>query len=168
MLAIPFFALMVAIKGGLLGLAFENPPRGLYVSSILSGLFMSVYFGWLVGLLFAIAWLIGWVMSIGEEIGAIGRFKENWGDHVRTYGSQEARSLGWKKGLQRGVFLGACLSLAMYSKTHNEIIKIGCSLFPLIYFLGNELYYRIYKKDSWFISEFLFGATIGAFLTPLF
>lgn len=183
MIFVIFFAFMVAIKGGLIGhiakwfgkedqwkkfqkmnFVFDFISEGKFISAVLSGVFIGFHSGWLVGLLFAVAWWLGWVMSLGEEIGAIGRLGHNWGDYVEWLGSKEGRKFGWKKGLHRGVFLGACLVLATYSIPHNEIIVIACALFPAIYFLGNEIYYRVNKSDSWFYSEFLYGALIGAFL----
>lgn len=177
-----FFSFMVAIKGGLLGfivkhLGVKNQwekivslpvlnfiTEGKFISAIASGIFIGAHTEWLVGLLFAVAWFTGWAMSIGEEVGAIGRVRLNWGPYVVWLGSDEGRKLGWKKGLQRGAFLGACLVLATYSIPMNEVIVIACALFPVIYFLGNELYYRIHKSDSWFYAELLFGAVLGATL----
>lgn len=175
-----FFALMVSIKGGLVGhiaaqfgLAEQWAKitsgkytgfisEGKVISGVLSAIFIGVQTDWLVGLLFGVAWFVGWVMSVGEEIGAVGRIGHNWGPYVEWLGADKGREFGWKKGLHRGVFLGACLVLAMYSIPANEVIIIACALFPAIYFLGNEIYYRINKTDSWFYSEFLFGAVIGA------
>ena len=178
-----FFSVMVAIKGGLVGhiaayagkaewwkqfsdghWAINFLTEGKVISAILSGAFIATQTSWLVGLLFAAAWFTGWIMSVGEEIGAIGRFGYHHGPYVDWLGEDEGRELGWKKGLHRGVFLGACLALAMYSIPTNEIIIIACALFPAVYFVGNNIYYRINKSDSWFYSEFLFGAVIGAIL----
>lgn len=180
-LFIAFFSFMVALKGGLIGHVFKQFGKeekwkafkeqnivtnfvldGSFLSAVASGFFIGAHTGWLVGLLFAIAWFTGWAMSIGEEVGAIGRLKLNWGPYVKWLGASEAREFGWKKGLHRGTFLGACLSLAMYSIAHNEIIILVAALFPATYFLGNEIYYRIHKSDSWFYAEFIFGAIIGA------
>lgn len=180
-----YFAIMVGIKGGLLGKIADALGKklqwkafrknkiidfifdGNFLSAVLSGIFVGHYTTWLVGLLFAGAWFIGWIVSLGEEIGAIGRFGKNWGPYVDWLGAKAGRIFGWKKGLQRGVFLGACLSLAMYSVPFNELLIITCTLFPLIYFIGNDLYYRVHKADSWFYSELLIGGAIGTVLKIL-
>ena len=180
-----FFALMVSIKGGLIGAVAAKfgvreqwekindiPVVGFFtegktISGVLAGVLVGAHTDWIVGTLFGVAWFVGWVMSVGEEIGAIGRFGKNWGPYVEWLGADKGRKLGWKKGLHRGVFLGACLVLAMYSIPANEIIIIACALFPAIYFIGNDIYYRLHKTDSWFYSEFLFGAVIGATLSTI-
>lgn len=148
---------MTTLKG-------SDVPYGKAVSSVIAGAFMAYEFDYLTGVLFAGAWFAGWTMSIGEEVGAVGRFKKQWGEYIDWLGPVKGKLFGWKKGLQRGAFLGACLSLAMYSIPYGEIIIIACALFPAIYFLGNELYYKINKTDSWLYAEIIYGAVIGASL----
>lgn len=99
----------------------------------------------------AAGWLLGVSPSIGEEIGAVGGIKGNW--------RPEGRKWGWKKGLIRGVFLGACLAVAF----DNTVIIWACAPFPLYSFIGVSIQQLRtgQVKASWHWYEPIMGAAIG-------
>lgn len=101
-----------------------------------------------------LAWLVGVAPSMGEEAGAVGGYKGNWRPEGATW--------GWKRGLQRGVFLGAMLALAL----NDTLMIIAGASFPLCYFLGISIQqYRTGKIIAdWHLAEWIYGAVVGVAL----
>lgn len=85
---------------------------------------------WYLALGGAVGWAVGWAPDIGDRV-------------------EELRQGKWKLALQRGVFLGACLSLG----TWNPAFIISGAFFPLFYWLT--------RKGDWHWSEWLQGGAIG-------
>lgn len=102
-----------------------------------------------------ITWMATVTMSIGEEVGSVGRFGKWWGEY-RDYGF--GRSYGMKKALQRGCWNGALFALLTGNLMCIPFMTIG---FVVAYFVGQEIYWRIYKKDSWAFAEPVYGFIIG-------
>lgn len=191
-ISILFFAAMYAIKGGWLGMIpgvkelrekskiFDRLLDGKVASTIGVFVFFVVAFHLQLGslvphglpwyqlyivtpLLLAAAWLIGVAPSMGEEAGAVGRIGRAWGDYIDAgFG----RSYGIKKALQRGVFLGAPFTIV----TGDPIFLILGALFPVMHFVGQQIYYMIHRVDSWKYAEPLIGAVcigigVGSYLS---
>lgn len=182
-LTILIFAGLYAIKGGALGLV----PRwstltktnaitrfaldGTRLAAVLAGLFIALQVDKTTGALFALAWFIGTIPSMGEEAGAIGTYRRHWGPYLqwmpqaksllklrgKEWFVREGVTFGWKKGAQRGVWMGASLALATQD---TAFIWAGLA-FPLCHFAGQSLYYAIHKDDSWAYAEPLIGAVFG-------
>lgn len=152
MLSILIFALAYTLKGG------QFP---LYAGRLLSALLVFAYaintsLDLSLSLMITTAWLLAIASSMGEEAGAIGRYGHWWGEY-REHGF--SRSYGVKKGLQRGVWIGAMFSVVMgYASLFIPVLGIG---FVAAHFIGQELYYRIHGRDDWKYSEALIGALIG-------
>jgi len=175
MLFILFFALAYTVKGGLLGRLFNVDKvsekseildfllEGKFASGIMLFLFLMVGFLQppLAAFLFGAAWAVGVTPSMGEEAGAVGYSKYAWGQYIK-YKEDFGRAYGVKKMIQRGVFMGALLTLVTGSVVY---IPAG-ALMPVCYFLGMELYYRLHGSGhdgrvSWVYAEPIFGAVIG-------
>lgn len=177
LLSIAIFALCMMIKGGQLGRWFginkiTDVLEGAYVSALILLVFHGVLVDWQSGLIFALAWVLAVRPSIGEEVGAIGRYGEAWGQYLdwmpetkeltifgRSFAYTEGQSYGIKKGLQRGVFAGSLLTLAT---GYTPFIIAGAAFVPC-YWLGATIHHSIYKKPEDAIegSELLWGAVIG-------
>lgn len=99
--------------------------------------------------------------SMGEEHGAVGRIGNSWGEYIdKGFG----RSYGIKKAVQRGVWIGACMALAT---GYIPFICFSLLFVPCI-FIGQELNYRILKKDGWAIAEPIIGAFVYGIPTGLY
>lgn len=167
-LCILFFAALYAIKGGWLGKipGFNGFMRsnkvldfvldGTRLSSLLAGLFAGQFMPAPQAALFGLAWFVGVMVSMGEEAGAIGRAGRSWGPYIEWLGGK-GRAFGWKKGVQRFVFMGALLALAT---GYTGFIVAGAFV-PVIYWLGSTLHYLIHRKDSWAYAEPAVGALFG-------
>lgn len=168
-LSIFVFSVLYALKGGSGKTVFHNWNRvraknkilnfildGKKLGFILAWLFIAAMTGDIV-LAFAVAaaWLLSVAPSMGEEHGAIGRWKHSWGDYI-DYSDSFGRLYGVKKGIQRGVFIGACMALAT---GYVPFICFSLLFVPCVY-VGQEVYYRITKRDSWVWSEPLIGAVV--------
>ena len=105
----------------------------------------------------AFVWSIIIRVSMGEEAGGIGDYKENWGDYVQWLGPKKGRSFAIKKGLQYGGFFGGALACVYWSPW----LFVAGLAFPLVYFIGSSLYRLIHKSPSWAYAEPLWGALIG-------
>lgn len=112
---------------------------------------------------FTAAWLIAVSPSMGEEAGACGRWGYWWGDYkdaIYPPGHEDAgkpvfdRMYGWKKALQRGVWLGVPFALV----TDLPIFIFLGLLFPVLHFAGQQIYYWIHGGNSWKYAEPLIGA----------
>lgn len=166
MISIIIFTLLYSIKGGwhwripklksldhgVMGFFLD----GTRLSSILALIYIAVMADDPIkGLLFGLAWFVGIMMSMGEEAGAVGRYGHAWGPYIdKGFG----REYGVKKALQRGVFLGALLTLA----TGFTPFIVAGATFPIVYFAGSTLTYLIEKRpQSWPYAEPIYGAMIG-------
>ncbi len=105
-------------------------------------------------LMIAAGWLAGVAPSMGEEHGAIGRFGYSWGPYISD--SFFGRMYGIKKGLQRGVWMGACMTLA----TGFVPFILTSLLFVPAVFIGQEITYRLTGRDGWALSEPIIGALV--------
>ncbi len=174
MIYIVIFSLLHMIKGGLLVSipAVENAIKkpvfkyvfdGKIVSSLvcIPVCILAGFPEWQ-AMIFAAAWWVSMSPSLGEEIGAIGGYKGVWldldGNEDYTIKNTEG---GWKKGVQRGIFTGAILSLAAW----NPLLVIAGATFPVCVWCGisiGQLYSgNIQEHKGWRIYEGIFGAAIG-------
>ena len=149
-LTIPICAALMRIKGG--GLEYFKIGGG----KIISALGFAALCYWLrpewLSLLGGLGWWIGNKPSLGEIVGAIGGIKGTWNNEVN----------GWKEGVQRGVFTGACVSLSLW----NPAFIIAGALFPVCVYAGVSLE-QLRKNQtsvSWYLFELIWGAAFGAVL----
>ncbi|MEE7442663.1 hypothetical protein [Methylobacterium oryzae] len=169
MMTVLFFALMGMIKGGwhwrIKPLkALDHGVAGFFLDgSRLSTLFVLIWASLSVdtwtGLWFSIAWFLGNISSMGEEAGAIGRAGRIWGPYVEKLGRD--REFGLKMGMMRGVYLGALLTLATFTSTPSPWFIVAGASFPLAYFAGSTLHWKIHKTDSWAYAEPIYYGIIG-------
>jgi hypothetical protein len=160
------FAVLYAIKGGS-GNVFKNWNKVRERSKVLNVLMGGKFLSTLIVFLFAalisggqpelaifipLAWIIGVSPSMGEESGAIGRIGEAHGEYIEYFD----RRYGILKGIQRGVFMGACMTVA----TGYVPFILFSLLFVPCTFIGQDIYYRITGKDSWVLAEPLIGALV--------
>ncbi len=127
--------------------------------------------------LFAAAWLVGVAPSMGEEHGAVGRIGRAWGPYLawmpqikhfdlmglRLFSYTEGREYGIKKAVQRGIFIGAAMALAT---GYVPYICFSLLFVPCV-FIGQELSFRILKRDGWVISEPIIGAVVYGIPTAM-
>lgn len=168
-MAVIIFAIAYALKGGWLGKVtrFDTWRKkqtwfiskgldGKSLATILVFVFCLLNAGFLMAVAITAAWLLAVSPSMGEEAGAIGRYGHWWGKYR---GIGLSRSYGVKKGLQRGVWIGAMFSVVMGSASlFIPVLGIG---FVAAHFIFQEIYYRIHKQDSWAYAEPAIGALIG-------
>lgn len=114
------------------------------------------------GLLFGAAFILSVAPSMGEENGAIGRTGLCWGPYVDNP-DDFGRSYGIKKGIQRGVFIGAVMTLATGSLAY---IPFSALYVPLI-FVTQELHWQFKREDSWAWSEPAIGLVMYGIPTAL-
>ncbi len=168
MIHIIIFSILMAIKGGShwryvpSGWSGKNKVAdwfldGTQLSSFIAGIWAGVFIDPLTGFLFGIAWWVGNMASLGEEVGAIGRLGKSWGPYLDWLG-KDGVEYGWKKGLQRGIYLGAMLALA----TGNTALIVAGAALPPVYWVGQTLHWKIKNTDSWAWAEPIYGALIGA------
>lgn len=152
-LSILVFALAYAIKGGWMG---KYTRSGKAVSTAIVLLFGIVFLPWQYALALAAAWVIGVAPSMGEEAGAVGDYKEGWGDYV-DHPDSFGREYGVKKSIQRGLwttfFMGAVLN--------SWALALCGALFPVVYFIGNSACRYFKRSKGWAWSEWLYGGVIG-------
>lgn len=96
------------------------------------------------------------LVSMGEEAGAVGDYKEGWGDYVELP-DNFGRTYGIKKAIQYGAFAGGAMALV----TASWCLWIAGALMPLVYFAGNSLYRYVKGGRGWEYSEPLWGAVLG-------
>lgn len=152
MISIIVFAIAYLMKGGQFPLLYGKIFSGFLVFDYLI-LFTGI--GLYGSLLFTTAWMLAVTPSMGEEAGSIGRFKYWWGKY-RNLGF--TRSYGVKKGLQRGCWMGAMFAIATGSVVSIPIMTLG---FVASHYIGQEIFYREFKKDNWVLSEAMIGSLIG-------
>lgn len=126
-----------------------------------------------IALKIAAAWLLSVAPSMGEEHGAVGTTQLAWGDYLRWMPDQrrikifgkvifsylEGREYGVKKAVQRGVWIGALMTLAT---GYIPFILFSFLFVPCV-FAGQELYYRLTKQKgpvSWVLSEPIIGGVV--------
>jgi len=175
--AVIIFAIAYAIKGGWIGkiqgwdewrdsqpIAIQKITGGKFISALLVFVFLLLSsFDPVYAVVMLAAWLLAVSPSMGEEAGAIGRWGTWWGDYrVAVYPNTDKfvfnRSYGVLKGVQRGVWMGAVFTVAGATALSIPIMGLG---FVAAHFAGQELYYRLHKRDSWAYSEPMIGALIG-------
>lgn len=169
-----FFALMYALKGGSGKDVFpwwtKLRNKNKFTERLLDGKVISTATIFVISmfftidistsLLFSAAWLAAVAPSMGEEHGAIGTSTHWWGKYrLSGFG----RSYGIKKGLQRGVWMGACMALAT---GYIWYIPFSLLFIPCV-FIGQEIYFRLNGSDSWVLSEPLIGAFVFGLPTAL-
>lgn len=140
---------------------------------------------WIHGVIMTAAWVLAVPPSMGEEAGAIGRLGHWWGDYKdavysATFPAHRKagmpvfdRSYGVIKGVQRGAWIGAVFTVA--GATYLSLVK-GIDVMPIelvfsipimtvgfvaAHFIGQEIYYRVHKQDSWAYAEPIVGVLIG-------
>lgn len=165
-MSIVFFTLMMTIKGGWHWRipqikALDDGVMGFFLDGTrLSTLLVLGYVGSLtdplIGLFFALAWFVGNLASMGEEAGAIGPPAR--GPYIEKGFGQ---AYGVKKGLQRGIYLGALLTFATFASDPSPWFIVAGATFPLCYFAGQYLYLKIHKTSSWAYAEPIYGLVIG-------
>lgn len=151
LLKIAATALLMRIKGGGLG---PSPVSGRIISAGAFGLMCMVALDHMRGLLGGVGWWLGNKMSMGEIAGAIGGLRGNW--------RHEGAEWGWKQGLQRGIFTGALISVALW----NPAFVVAGASFPLAYWMGitiEQLRTRTIAVN-WYLGEIIFGAFLGGAL----
>lgn len=175
MISAIFFALMMMIKGGWhwhltiwrkdgRWIHLEDLDRGVLgffldgsrLSTITVLIVVSVLIDPLQGLAFALAWFIGNIASMGEEAGAIGPPPR--GPYIENGFGQR---YGVLKGLQRGIYLGALLTLSTFVTEPSPWFIVAGASFPVCYFAGQSLQWKIHKTTSWAYAEPIYGAVIG-------
>lgn len=174
------FGVAYAIKGGQGKFIFsnwdeENPLSHKLSSTIfvfLTVSFVTVFFQVNLGLgneawqsigLFVIAWVISIAPSLGEEYGAImGRSDKyaQWMPKLETirlwkwkYQYIEGHAYGLKKAMQRGVWIGACMTAVT---GYIPFIYFSLAFVPLAYLCLNHAPRKIF--DPWGWSEIAIGA----------
>lgn len=174
-LSIIIFSISYLFKGGQFNNVLNKLPfalSGKLIAALIIFIFCSaVTSDWVHGLIFCAAWVLAVSPSMGEEAGAIGRWGHWWGDYrdavySATYPAWTkksgmpvfSRSYGVLKGVQRGAWMGAVFTVAGATTLSIPIMALG---FPLAHFIGQELYFRIHKKDDWKYAEILVGALLG-------
>ena len=168
MLSIPVFAIAYMLKGGWLGkiqgwddrvkeLGFAGKLLGgKLLSGFLVFLFCAAASGdWLLASMLTVAWFLAVSPSMGEEAGAIGRWGHWWGKY-RERGFD--RMYGVLKGVQRGAWMGAVFTVAGATTLSIPIMALG---FVAAHFIGQEIFYRLNKSDSWAYSEPIVGGLLG-------
>lgn len=157
---------LYAVKGGQLGRVpgwNDLRENSVVADVLLDGKPLSaIGFACLAGPLAGLGWLAGVSPRMGRAVGNIGGYRGNWDAEEKPYEGEEARAMaieGWKAGVQRGVFLGACIALA----TGNVAFIAAGALFPVTAYLGVSLMQFIKKKVDvdWVFHEIILGAVLG-------
>lgn len=150
MISIIATSILMRIKGG-----FGAGPGKIISAVGFSALCYFLTHEW-VSLLGGLGWYIGNKPSVGEILGAIGGYRGTW----HKLQGEETKWTGWKQGVQRGVFTGACISLFIW----DPAFIIAGSLFPIAAWVGISINQLLTGKvnASWYIFELIWGAAIGA------
>ena len=182
LLTIAFFGLAYAIKGASVfdftkirakSKILERLFDGKVLSTIMVGIFGIVTYEGndLYPLILMAAWLLAVSPSMGEEHGAIGYFSlRYWRFHDTLLNRIKAcfveldgykstyrgRMYDVKKGLQRGVWMGAVMAFA----TGNLMFIPLSLLFVPAVFIGQGINRLILKRDGWTLAEPIIGAAV--------
>jgi hypothetical protein len=159
LLSIPVFATAYLFKGGQFNNYLDKLPNafgGKFFAALIIFVFCATLTSdWVHGLIFCVAWLLAVSPSMGEEAGAVGRWGFSWGEYIdKGFG----RMYGVQKALQRGAWMGAVFTVAGAATISIPIMAIG---FPLAHLIGQEIHWRVHKKDDWKYSEVIVGALLG-------
>lgn len=164
-----FMAFMYAIKGGQhVDETFATYlSRHKYLSMLIDGKNLSslLFFVFTFNPFGALGWFIGCTPSLGEEVPAIGGIKGNWvheNNVDRTLTGEEAKAArisALKRGLQRGVFMGACVAIGMQDF---NFLYAGAS-WPLCVYVGISIsqLYRNAVNTGWRTYEIVYGLAFG-------
>lgn len=175
-----WFAFAYAVKGGQGAYFFKNWEKENPLSHKLSstlivsvGLCLATVFYQLNLGVAPLAWqsvllvMMGWVLSIapslGEEYGALMLRPDNyaaWMPDIKTvhifgrkFQWKEGHEYGFKKAIQRGVWIGACMTAVT---GYVPFIYFSLAFVPLAYFCLNYASRKI--LDPWAWSEVVIGA----------
>lgn len=132
---------------------------GTQLSGFVLMAFLAIVLPWWDAVSIGLGWLAVARISMGEEAGGIGNYHENTGDYVEWLGAKDGKRFAFKKGIQYGALFGGML---VFCGAPNLVFVAGL-LFPVIYYIGNSIYYNIHRTSSWAYSEPLWGATFGLF-----
>ncbi len=174
------FALAYAIKGGQGKYIFpnwerENPLSNKLTSTLIVFItvaFVTVFLQVNIGVgqlawhsvgLFALGWLLSIAPSLGEEYGAIMARPDKYGEwmpqikSIRIFGRKfqwvEGHMYGLKKAVQRGVWIGACMTAVT---GYVPFIYFSLAFVPLADLCLNYTPKKIF--DPWGWSEIAIGA----------
>ena len=167
MFSVLFFSFVYALKGASIpwiadkmdGMRARSKALGFVFSADFTASFLVFLFTLLAvtslqdAALVAVAFWLACAPSMGEEHGAVGRLGDCWGEYIaKGFG----RTYGVKKAVQRGVWIGACMTAVT-----GYVPFIWCSLlFVPAVFVGQELHYRIFKQNGWAVAEPIIGAVV--------
>lgn len=102
------------------------------------------------------AWIVAVSPSMGEEHGAIGDYKGALPMYIERALTQRGRSYDIKKGLQRGVFMGASFAVV----TGFTGFIIASLLFVPCVYIGQSLNRILMKVPGWTLAEPLIGGIV--------
>lgn len=108
------------------------------------------------GVMIGLAWLIAVSPSMGEEHGAIGDYKGALPNYLERDMTVRGRKYDVKKGIQRGVFMGAAFALAT---GFTGFIVASLLFIPCVY-IGQSLNRLILKVPGWTLAEPLIGGIV--------
>lgn len=178
LICMTFFALAYAIKGGS-GNILENWNKVRNSNKILERLMDGKVLSTIMVFVFAViafegseyyavalplAWLVAVAPSMGEEHGAIGDYKGALPGYLRQDQTHRGREYDVKKGLQRGVWMGAAMTLAT---GFVPFIWVSLLFVPVV-FLGQCIDRLVMENPGWKITEFFIGAIIYGLPMALF
>ena len=136
---------------------FERLLDGKVISTLcLFTALMVVTFDVYLSLAMSIAWLAAVAPSMGEEHQAIGH-STHWGGAYKMHEADFGRMYGVKKGLQRGVWMGACFAIVT---GYVPYLCFSLLFVPMVY-IGQDLRARHTGNRhavDWCYAEFLIGA----------
>lgn len=182
LITIAFFGLAYAIKGASVFDFSRIRAKSKILERLFDGKVLSSIMVWVYGIIvfegdvlypiaLTLAWLAAVAPSMGEEHGAIGYFSTRYWKFQDTLinrikscfveldgykSTYRGRMYDVKKGLQRGVWMGAVMAY-----TTGELMFIPLSLlFVPAVWIGQGLNRLILKRDGWTLAEPLIGAAV--------
>lgn len=170
LIIILFFAIAYAVKGGSMNV-LKNWDRlrdkskildtvldGKILSTLMVFVFSAIYFephGWL-PFLVPLAWLAAVAPSMGEEHGAVGDYKGALPVYLERAITKRGRLYDAKKALQRGVWMGACMTLA----TGSTLFILTSLLFIPAIWVGQSINLLVLRQHGWTLAEPIIGASV--------
>ena len=177
------FALAFWIKGGVIEHHFPNYERARdknhFTRFLLSHKTIAIFIILIFSIatfshpLLAVTVTLGWwasiVPSLGEEHGAIGYLKRAAQSYLDDSITHRGRMYDVKKGLQRGIFGGAAMTIGagVPSLLSGNVLPAEILYFilsSLLYvpcvWIGATLYHLVTGRESWSWSEPLIGAVV--------